>query len=80
MRIMTDLFDHLTDLSSRASKVIDQLETEEGTKNALIMPLINALGYNVLDPHEVVPEFVADVRVKTGEKVDYATMRVRRDS
>lgn len=36
------------------------------------MPLINALGYNVFDPAEVVPEFTADVGIKKGEKVDYA--------
>ena len=36
------------------------------------MPVINALGYNVFDPTEVVPEFVADHGVRKGEKVDYA--------
>ena len=39
------------------------------------MPFINALGYNVFDPTEVVPEFTADVGTKKGEKVDYAIMR-----
>ncbi len=48
---------------------------EEATKNALIMPFIAALGYDVFNPQEVVPEFVADVGTKKGEKVDYATMR-----
>lgn len=38
------------------------------------MPLINALGYNVFDPLEVVPEFTADVGTKKGEKVDYVIM------
>jgi len=70
-----DLIDRLNDLATRASKTLDQLDTEEATKNALIMPLINALGYNVFDPTEVVPEFTADVGVKRGEKVDYAIMR-----
>lgn len=36
------------------------------------MPFINILGYNVFDPMEVVPEFIADVGTKKGEKVDYA--------
>lgn len=36
------------------------------------MPFINALGYDVFDPTEVVPEFTADVGTKKGEKVDYA--------
>lgn len=48
------------------------LETEEATKNALVMPFIAALGYDVFNPLEVVPEFTADVGTKKGEKVDYA--------
>ena len=51
---------------------MDHLETEEATKNALVMPFIRALGYDVFNPKEVVPEFTADVGTKKGEKVDYA--------
>lgn len=36
------------------------------------MPFINALGYDVFNPLEVIPEFTADVGTKKGEKVDYA--------
>lgn len=50
----------------------DVLATEEAAKNALVMPFIKALGYNVFDPAEVVPEFTSDVGTKKGEKVDYA--------
>ena len=39
--------------------------------------MINALGYNVFDPPEVVPEFIADVGTKKGEKVDYAIITGR---
>jgi hypothetical protein len=39
------------------------------------MPFIDALGYNLFNPLEVVPEFVADVGKKRGEKVDYALIR-----
>ncbi len=49
-----------------------QIKTEEATKNALIMPFIAALGYDVFNPVEVVPEFTADVGTKKNEKVDYA--------
>ena len=69
-----DLIDRLKELSTKASKILDQLDTEEATKNALIMPLINAIGYNVFDPTEVVPEYTADVGTKKGEKVDYAIL------
>lgn len=70
-----DLIDRLRDISSRIPKVIDRLQTEEACKNALVMPFIQALGYDVFDPSEVVPEFTADVGVKKGEKVDYAIMQ-----
>jgi hypothetical protein len=42
------------------------------------MPFIAALGYNVFDPFEVVPEFTADVGSKKGEKVDYAIIKDRK--
>ncbi len=62
----------LASLVQRIPSVIDHLLTEEATKNGLVMPFIAALGYDVFNPTEVVPEFVADVGIKKGEKVDYA--------
>jgi hypothetical protein len=54
----------------------DAIQTEEGTKNAFVMPFISTiLGYDVFNPLEVVPEFTADVGIKKGEKIDYAIMR-----
>ena len=70
-----ELIDQLTNLSSRAQKQLAHIQTEEATKAALIMPFINALGYNVFDPTEVVPEFICDIGTKKGEKIDYAIMR-----
>ncbi|MFT8649959.1 MAG: type I restriction enzyme HsdR N-terminal domain-containing protein [Bifidobacterium psychraerophilum] len=59
-----------------AAKVRDlkpTIETEEATKNAFIMPFIGTvLGYDVFNPNEVIPEFIADVGLKRGEKIDYA--------
>ncbi len=69
-----DLIDKLKNISESIPKQIGNIETEEATKNAFIMPFLNALGYNVFDPTEVVPEFTADVGTKKGEKVDYAIM------
>ncbi|EAQ80377.1 type I restriction endonuclease [Blastopirellula marina] len=69
-----DLVDKVRELAARAEKMTGQLTTEEATKNALVMPLIHALGYDVFNPLEVVPEFTADVGTKKGEKVDYAIM------
>ena len=67
-----DFADQIATLAARAQKQLEHIQTEEATKNALVMPFINALGYNVFDPTEVVPEFTADVGIKKGEKVDYA--------
>lgn len=70
-----DLIDKLKNISESIPKQVDHIETEEATKNAFVMPFLNALGYNVFDPTEVVPEFTADMGTKKGEKVDYAIMR-----
>lgn len=67
-----DLIDKIKELSSRIPKQIEYIQTEEATKNAFIMPFINALGYDIFNPTEVIPEFTADIGAKKGEKVDYA--------
>jgi hypothetical protein len=70
-----DLIDQMRVLASRIANTRSMIQTEEATKNAMIMPFIQALGYNVFDPLEVTPELVADVGTKKGEKVDYAILR-----
>lgn len=67
--------DRIKALATRVPSLADHLETEEATKNALVMPFIAALGYDVFNPLEVVPEFTADVGTKKHEKVDYAIKR-----
>lgn len=69
-----DFSDRIRELASRVSKQVANIQTEEATKNAFVMPFINALGYNVFDPTEVTPELHADVGLKKGEKVDYAIL------
>lgn len=70
-----DFNDQLRALSIRIPKITENIKTEEGTKNGLILPFLQILGYNVFDPSEVCPECVADVGTKKGEKVDYAIMK-----
>ena len=70
--IIMDFKDQILQLAARVEKLLPQLQTEEATKNALIMPFIQVLGYDVFNPFEVNPEFVADIGIKKGEKVDYA--------
>lgn len=67
-----DLIDRLTDLANRIKRQRDHVKTEEAVKTAFILPFIQALGYDVFNPAEVIPEHTADHGVKKGEKVDYA--------
>lgn len=70
-----DFKDQILQLAARVEKLLPQLKTEEATKNALIMPFIQVMGYDVFNPFEVNPEFIADIGIKKGEKVDYAIMQ-----
>lgn len=70
-----DFKDEIKQFGVRVEKLKAQINTEEATKNAFIMPFIKALGYDVFNPLEVVPEFIADIGIKKGEKVDYAIMK-----
>ncbi|UZN52385.1 type I restriction enzyme HsdR N-terminal domain-containing protein [Cupriavidus cauae] len=70
-----DFIDEVRSLAARVAAAKDMLQTEEATKNAMVMPFIHMLGYNVFDPLEVTPELVADVGTKKGEKVDYAILK-----
>ena len=48
---------------------------EEATKQALVLPMLDALGYDIWNPTEVCPEYEADFAVKKAgqkEKVDLA--------
>lgn len=70
-----DFKDEIKQLADRVAKMKDKILTEEATKNAFIMPFINCLGYDIFNPLEVVPEFIADIGIKKGEKVDYAILK-----
>lgn len=67
-----DFVEKINELKNRAETLKENLKTEEATKTALVMPFLNALGYDVFNPMEVVPEYIADSRLKKDEKVDYA--------
>ena len=54
----------IRDIATKIESTKNNVCTEEATKNACIMPFIRALGYDVFDPNEVVPEFTADVGIK----------------
>lgn len=70
--------ENIRELSASAPQRRRYLRTEEATKNSLVMPFISALGYDIHDPLEVIPEFTADAGVKQHEKVDYAIVKDRK--
>lgn len=70
-----DFSDKINQFITLIPSIKEKCKTEEATKNALVMPLLNILGYDVFNPTEVVPEFIADVADKKGEKVDYAIIQ-----
>ncbi len=69
---MNSLEESLRTIADRLKQNTDHILTEEAVKNAVILPVLRALGYDVFNPLEVIPEFTADAVGKKGEKVDYA--------
>ena len=67
-----DFVEKLDQIADQADDQLEHIENEESTKHALVIPFVKALGYDVYDLSEVVPEFTADFAEKKGEKVDYA--------
>lgn len=67
--------DKIFSLATRVQELREHATTEEATKTALILPFLQALGYDTFDPRVVVPEYTADIGTKKGEKVDYAVKR-----
>lgn len=71
---MNSFEQNLIGLAERANAFRENIKTEEATKSALVMPFLQLLGYDVFNPLEVIPEYVADVSGKKGEKVDYCIL------
>ena len=67
-----DFIDQIKQFAKRIEQIKDQITTEEATKTSMIMPFFQLLGYDIFNPSEFIPEFIADVGIKKGEKVDYA--------
>lgn len=58
-------------LAERIKSHSSAMVTEEAVKTAVVLPFLGALGYDIFNPSEVIPEFTADAVGKKGEKVDY---------
>ncbi len=74
-RKIMDFIEQLKALATKIEIHKHLIQTEEATKNAMVMPFIQMLGYDIFNPQEVTPELIADVGTKKGEKVDYALLQ-----
>lgn len=72
---MSGIENAISSLADRVQEHSETIHTEEAVKTSVVLPFLQALGYDVFNPGEVVPEFTADTIGKKGEKVDYAIMR-----
>lgn len=70
-----ELIDAIKIIAQKNKTMGNSIQTEEAAKTALVMPFIQGLGYDVFNPAEVVPEFVADIADRKGEKIDYAIFK-----
>lgn len=67
--------EELQKLSIQIKERKEYITNEEMTKQSLIIPFVQILGFDVFNPLEVRPEYVADFGKKKGEKVDYALFK-----
>lgn len=65
---MIDLKIKLQQLNQRVDSLKEQINTEEATKNAFVLPFIQILGYDIFNPTEVIPEFICDIGTKKRRK------------
>ena len=70
---MENFINKLQNHIDHVKRVGEHCSTEETTKQALILPLLDILGFSPYDPTKVLAEFAADFPgVKATERVDYA--------
>ena len=68
-------FDKLHDLASTIPDKINKIQNEDAAKLVFVQPFISALGYNLYDPAEVMPEHPMFDSGKKNDYVDFAILR-----
>lgn len=66
-----NIFESVAKIKDVATHALHAITTEEATKTALILPMLSALGYDIFNPFELIPEMDCDLS-RAGDKVDYA--------
>lgn len=69
-----DFKDQILQIADRVARQKESVKTEEATKMAFIAPFISALGYDIFNPSEVIPEMDCDL-TKKGDRIDYAIQK-----
>lgn len=76
---MSTFYEQLQRLAEQVRRRQPHIRGEESTKQSLVVPFLSVLGYDVHDPTEFVPEYIADFAKRRpggpSEKVDYAIHR-----
>lgn len=67
-------FDKIHNIASRIPNKIDKISNEDAAKMAFVQPFIIALGYDIFDPEEVIPEYPIFESGKKNEYADYAIL------
>jgi len=67
--------ENIQKLSVQVMERKKHITNEEMTKQALIIPFLQVLGFDVFNPLEVKSEYDSDFGKKKGEKVDYAIFK-----
>ena len=60
----------LLSLVDRVNSVKGRIKNEEATKQSMILPFFQILGYDIFNPDEVEPEVLCDITGK-GDRIDY---------
>lgn len=67
-----ELKDEIGQFELRIKKMLPQVQSEDLTRNALVLPFIQLMGYNIDD---VKTDAILDFGFKKGKKVDYTIMK-----
>ena len=67
-----DFADKIKEIALHISEKVPNITSEETTKTALVLPFIQALGYDIFDPAEVKGEFTLDMGGVKADRIDYA--------
>lgn len=67
--------DKIHDLAMHIPERICRIKNEDAAKLAFVQPFIGALGYDIFDPDEIMPEYPIFESGKKNEYADYAILR-----